>query len=209
MAVVVQCFHCNAVLELDDGFRGGVCRCGTCGSLLQVPRGEQEAPARRTRPAAPPPAPPAAPGSAAGAPRSANPPSSATDPGISRGPFTPAARRPDPNPGSGVPAAVQNATEADVSSSTLRQIHQTRPVAPAASKKSAKSAPPAGRSNSVDVPVATAAASPAAGKSPTAIQSPPALQELKRTSTLLWVALALCAVLAIIVIASIFSYLNH
>ena len=40
MAVVVQCYHCNAILELDDGFRGGVCRCSTCGTLLQVPKGD-------------------------------------------------------------------------------------------------------------------------------------------------------------------------
>ncbi|HVT83186.1 MAG TPA: hypothetical protein VHM90_21285 [Phycisphaerae bacterium] len=56
MPVVVQCFHCNAVLELDDGFRGGVCRCSACGSLLQVPKGEADAPpkAKRVRPAVPP-----------------------------------------------------------------------------------------------------------------------------------------------------------
>src|ERR1041384_1880667 len=53
MAVVVQCFHCNAVLELDEGFRGGVCRCSGCGSLLQVPKADREVGSRRKRPAAP------------------------------------------------------------------------------------------------------------------------------------------------------------
>ncbi len=37
MAIMVQCHKCSKVLELDDGFRGGVCRCSSCGTLLQVP----------------------------------------------------------------------------------------------------------------------------------------------------------------------------
>ncbi|NNM87236.1 MAG: hypothetical protein HKL95_01820, partial [Phycisphaerae bacterium] len=37
MAIIVQCHKCSKVLELDDGFRGGVCRCSSCGTLLQVP----------------------------------------------------------------------------------------------------------------------------------------------------------------------------
>lgn len=37
MAIIVECHKCSTVLELDDGFRGGVCRCGRCGALLQVP----------------------------------------------------------------------------------------------------------------------------------------------------------------------------
>jgi hypothetical protein len=56
MAVVVQCFHCAHVLELDDGFRGGVCRCSQCGALLQVPKGDAPAP-RAARAAAPVPRP--------------------------------------------------------------------------------------------------------------------------------------------------------
>ncbi len=51
MAVKVQCSKCNATLELDEGFRGGVCRC-TCGALLQVPRSTSEG-AAKARPAAP------------------------------------------------------------------------------------------------------------------------------------------------------------
>ena len=53
MAVIVQCFHCNAILELDEGFRGGVCRCSTCGSLLQVPKSEEKKVGRKVRPATP------------------------------------------------------------------------------------------------------------------------------------------------------------
>src|SRR6185437_2254908 len=56
MTVVVQCFHCNAILELDEGFRGGVCRCSACGSLLQVPKAQDTAaaPAKKIRPDVPP-----------------------------------------------------------------------------------------------------------------------------------------------------------
>lgn len=52
--VIVQCYHCSKILELDEGFRGGVCRCSECGSLLQVPKaagsGSQT---ERARPATP------------------------------------------------------------------------------------------------------------------------------------------------------------
>ncbi|MGN6367098.1 MAG: hypothetical protein ACTHN5_02440 [Phycisphaerae bacterium] len=51
MAVKVQCTKCNATLDLDEGFRGGVCRCN-CGALLQVPRSSTEG-AAKVRPAAP------------------------------------------------------------------------------------------------------------------------------------------------------------
>jgi hypothetical protein len=88
MPVVVQCFHCNAVLELDDGFRGGVCRCGTCGSLLQVPKGEADAPpkAKRVRPAVP--------------PGPVTPPSRMEDTGLSSGALDP--RRSDSGLSSGL-----------------------------------------------------------------------------------------------------------
>lgn len=88
MPVVVQCFHCNAVLELDDGFRGGVCRCSTCGSLLQVPKGEADAPpkAKRVRPAVP--------------PGPATPPSKVEDTGLSSGALDP--RRSDSGLSSGL-----------------------------------------------------------------------------------------------------------
>jgi len=52
MSVSVQCTTCKITLELDDGFRGGVCRCSNCGSLLQVPRSADEGVAK-SRPAGP------------------------------------------------------------------------------------------------------------------------------------------------------------
>lgn len=123
MAVVVQCFHCNAILELDDGFRGGVCRCSTCGSLLQVPQGESDGMMprkRKVRPAKPMPHVPApAPANAA----------RTGDPGLSSG-------RLDPRSG-----------RADIGvSSGLSRIHPTRPIsqtAPTPRKSSRdKSVPP-------------------------------------------------------------------
>jgi hypothetical protein len=59
MAVHVHCTQCAADLEVDEGFRGGVCRCSSCGTLLAVPPeggGEGEGappPRRRQRPANP------------------------------------------------------------------------------------------------------------------------------------------------------------
>ena len=112
MTVVVQCFHCNAILELDEGFRGGVCRCSTCGSLLQVPKGDAST-GRKVRPAAPPPAP--TPGGAAAQAAQA---SKSGDTGISSGKFDP--RR----------------TSVDVggSSSGLGRIHKTKPISAAPAK---------------------------------------------------------------------------
>ncbi|MDA8375762.1 MAG: hypothetical protein M0Z50_01560 [Planctomycetia bacterium] len=53
MAIVVQCYNCRSRLELDDGFRGGVCRCSKCGSLLKVPIAAGPTDPARTRPADP------------------------------------------------------------------------------------------------------------------------------------------------------------
>ncbi len=53
MAIVVQCYHCHSRLELDEGFRGGVCRCSKCGSLLKVPATVNSTNTGRTRPADP------------------------------------------------------------------------------------------------------------------------------------------------------------
>jgi hypothetical protein len=78
MAVVVQCYSCSNILELDEGFRGGVCRCSQCGSLLQVPKGASNDP-RRARPAAPDASPSA----------NQRPSSPTTDTGLSRGQFDP------------------------------------------------------------------------------------------------------------------------
>jgi len=33
----LDCPNCNAQLEIDEGFRGGVCRCFSCGTLMTVP----------------------------------------------------------------------------------------------------------------------------------------------------------------------------
>ncbi len=46
MALTVQCSQCKTTLELDEGFRGGVCRCNSCGALVQVPRSPEEGVAR-------------------------------------------------------------------------------------------------------------------------------------------------------------------
>jgi hypothetical protein len=108
MAVVVQCFKCNALLELDDGFRGGVCRCSTCGTLLQVPKGEPNTAARIARPAGPPaPTRPAAP--------VVNPASPNVETGQSSGKFD---------------ATRVTAADLGGSSSGLGQgqVHRTRPI---------------------------------------------------------------------------------
>lgn len=84
MAVVVQCYQCSAILELDEGFRGGVCRCSQCGALLQVPKAGEGAD-RRVRPAAP---------GAAVATGAGRPGSPLEDPGLSRGAFAPEAGAP-------------------------------------------------------------------------------------------------------------------
>lgn len=83
MAVVVQCFHCSNILELDEGFRGGVCRCSQCGALLQVPKAspdEESMGSSKGRPAAP------------EGPSQQHPPhrpeSPLADPGLSRGAFS-------------------------------------------------------------------------------------------------------------------------
>jgi hypothetical protein len=111
MSVVVQCFHCSAILELDDGFRGGVCRCSSCGSLLQVPRGEDGIPTgKKVRPAMPPP--PTSPTTPV-----QNATSSKLDVGISRGQFD-------------VPSSSQIRRQDIGVSSGLGRVHQTTPIAP-------------------------------------------------------------------------------
>ncbi|MGC8560927.1 MAG: hypothetical protein ACP5O1_09645 [Phycisphaerae bacterium] len=52
MALLVQCHQCGKVLELDDGFRGGVCRCSQCGALLRVPMTDARE-VQKSRPAEP------------------------------------------------------------------------------------------------------------------------------------------------------------
>ena len=122
MAVVVQCFHCNAVLELDEGFRGGVCRCSGCGSLLQVPKGERSPKGRRIRPAAP-----------GSTPAAVEPTSPST---------VPVADQPAPPPDQRSPRADRRpSVDASGLSSGLRQVHKTRPISTSSSKDNTKTVP--------------------------------------------------------------------
>jgi hypothetical protein len=114
MAVIVQCFQCNAILELDDGFRGGVCRCSTCGALLQVPQGESDGmmpPRPKVRP--PKPMPHVAAAATANGTRVA-------DAGLSSGQLDP--RRADIGASSG-----------------LGRIHPTQPIAHTSSRRRTES----------------------------------------------------------------------
>ncbi len=52
VSLLVQCYQCGKILELDDGFRGGVCRCSQCGSLLRVPMTDTHQ-VQKARPAEP------------------------------------------------------------------------------------------------------------------------------------------------------------
>ncbi len=91
MAIVVQCHQCSKILHLDEGFRGGVCRCGGCGTLLRVPKdaGTGKAGSR-----------PDQPGTSPSAPE--RPESPLHDPGLSRGMLTtPPGRPTDPPTSSG------------------------------------------------------------------------------------------------------------
>lgn len=55
----LECPGCSALLELDAGFAGGVCRCSSCGTLMTVPSDSEQGaqalhrPARPDRPARP------------------------------------------------------------------------------------------------------------------------------------------------------------
>ena len=178
MPVVVQCFHCNAILELDDGFRGGVCRCSSCGSLLQVPRGEEAAPpGRKVRPATPPP--PVAP---------AFPVQSATssklDVGLSRGQFespsSPRLRRQDIGVSSG-----------------LGRVHQTRPISATSSGSTRRNPPPAG---------APASATSAAEGAIPALGSPPARRSRALLWLGLLLAFLITSVLGSMIIYYIYFY---
>jgi len=123
MAVVVQCYNCSNILELDDGFRGGVCRCSQCGSLLQVPKGStSDAP--KSRPAAP-----SAQGGAA--PRPANP---GGDTGLSRGqldPRSPARAAVSDDPRSGIQAL----SEVSSISTAPAPVHKPTPAEKVVGKK--------------------------------------------------------------------------
>ena len=195
--VVVQCFNCSAVLELDEGFRGGVCRCSSCGSLLQVPRGERET-GRKPRPAAPPKIPsgekepvhPALTPAESGAKEASQQPPQTQIPSTNQtsleqlGEADAASRQSNPEEQAAALAAA-------VTSSNLRRIQQTRPIAAAIRKppKKASGSPP-----HRDV-------KPAGGK-----PNPPAIHELRRNTAMLWAAFILIAIIASVVIVSMLMW---
>jgi hypothetical protein len=52
--IYLSCPQCTSELEIDDGFRGGVCRCFSCGTLMTVPDDpEHQAPETLSRPDSP------------------------------------------------------------------------------------------------------------------------------------------------------------
>src|SRR5436305_1348994 len=36
--IQINCTHCKALLQIDDAFAGGVCRCRYCGTIQTVPK---------------------------------------------------------------------------------------------------------------------------------------------------------------------------
>jgi len=106
MAIVVQCFQCSTILELDDGFRGGVARCSNCGALLRVPKevGTAGASSRPHTPSTPQPRPKAAsdPGVSSGGMRGSGLQRRAGDPTVSSGAFSRSGRPQTPPPSSPV-----------------------------------------------------------------------------------------------------------
>ncbi|HTV48118.1 MAG TPA: hypothetical protein VMG59_06705 [Phycisphaerae bacterium] len=92
MAIVVQCFQCSTILELDDGFRGGVARCSNCGALLRVPKdvATTEVAGRPRAPSRPQPLPKAAsdPGISSGGMRGSGLQRRPGDPTVSSGAFS-------------------------------------------------------------------------------------------------------------------------
>jgi hypothetical protein len=52
--IELACPSCRNLLEVDEGFRGGVCRCFNCGTLLTVPEEEQRTEAEVLSPTASP-----------------------------------------------------------------------------------------------------------------------------------------------------------
>lgn len=52
--IYLTCPQCSSELEIDDGFRGGVCRCFSCGTLMTVPESPEPVAAEtRARPETP------------------------------------------------------------------------------------------------------------------------------------------------------------
>jgi hypothetical protein len=197
MAVVVQCFHCNAVLELDEGFRGGVCRCSSCGSLLQVPRGEQDPPpaGRKIRPAAP-----------SAAPRKPVP-ASPGEPGLSNS-----------------LGQSSGALSSSGLSSGMQRVHRTKPVAPAPakSKSSPKSSanarspgasrpgftplPPSDTPDHLPPPDPDSRVPQLPATSPPPDPVNPA-QVFKRDGRLLWMAAAVIVAITLLVIVAVIFFI--
>ncbi|HTV48119.1 MAG TPA: hypothetical protein VMG59_06710 [Phycisphaerae bacterium] len=129
MAIVVQCFQCSSVLELDDGFRGGVARCSNCGTLLKVPKdvGAAGAPGGPRNPAMPQPRPRSAsdPGISSGGFRSGSAHSRTGDTPVSSGAFSRSPRPrapaiPQPGVSSGRGGAQMGAAGGDQNGSSLK-----------------------------------------------------------------------------------------
>jgi hypothetical protein len=142
MALVVQCYHCHSRLELDDGFRGGVCRCSKCGSLLKVPSTAGATDAGRARPADPGSRPPGSrprdpnedPGLSASGFRDQSAQRPAVPPSASSGAFSSSSMRPDkprssksghPAPQPAVPDTVSGMPQSPM---ITRKVPPVRPI---------------------------------------------------------------------------------
>ncbi len=235
MAIVVQCHQCSKILHLDDGFRGGVCRCGGCGTLLRVPKdaGEQKQTSR-----------PDEPGKAAK--QTDRPESPLQDPGLSRGTLTGqnAPRPPDPATSSGAfassgarnrptsPVSPNRPVPSTADSDALTGLEALAAMAPATSDgtKSGSGRPvpqpgvKSGRSGSLKSPGNTATK---ATKVPQAIpiapertgkskpKSPPAIREALVVDTsrgsplLLWIFIGAGIVFVIAVVIILIAVLHQ
>ena len=179
MNVVVQCFHCNAILELDEGFRGGVCRCSACGSLLQVPKAQASASTspRKIRPDVPP------------APARRDPAASGAK--TEGGPFV---RSPI---GSGPAAGMDYGG----SSSGLGRIHKTRPVADPPSRKKSASDRDGNRHESLSPPPPPPPRPPLHGL--------PEIRAARQNSLLYWTGIVLILILAAAVVTLVVIFMTH
>jgi len=179
MTVVVQCFHCNAILELDEGFRGGVCRCSACGSLLQVPKAQGSAtttPARKVRPDIPP------------APVRRSPPG-----GGAAGEGESFVRSPiGSGPGAGM--------DFGGSSSGLGRIHKTRPVAdPISRKKSPTDRASEPQDSLIPLP-------PPPPRPPA--HGLPEIRAARNNSVLFWTGIALILIIAAVAVTLVVLYMT-
>src|SRR3954466_14063903 len=107
----LTCTNCTKILQIDDAFAGGVCRCKFCGRIQTVP-------AHKTRAAAP--------TAAVAAPKSAPPPKT-----LFKAPaHAPAAHAP-PTSGTGLDELAQIVASSGLAGTGLRSPHlRTTPVPP-------------------------------------------------------------------------------